>query len=123
MSRFNYFNFLLMGIMQTSPVSGEPTLAVRPGKEAMEQWVLTSLADDLEQKKPPLIVMKREWKTDEGPNESFDFMQWFKHDARMMGIFGHYQLVDEQEICADPELPDMTIRCSFKIFARKHSGG
>jgi hypothetical protein len=115
---FGFYTFVLQGMMEWAPDSGQPTTTVRPGKEALEHWLLDTIAADLEKKKPELIVMEKSWRTDISDDQSFDFMKWFKKDPRIMRFFKNYTLRKDVELCADPDKPHMVSRCNYRILTR-----
>lgn len=114
--------FELGAIMQVSPVSGQPTLAVMPGKKALERWLLDNVAEDLEKKRPDLLVIDRLWRIDEPLSATFDMLAWVKTDPRLAEFLRHYTLRKNVEVCYDAKkYPYRKIRCSWRVYTRNGS--
>ncbi len=113
-SRFNYMDFVLMGALEVSPISHRVTLRVRPGKEALERWISDIMAEDLETKKPALLIVEKDqYKKDVPEADKFDFLRWFEHSPRLIRVMQEYRLEKETAICATQR------HCYYYIFLRK----
>jgi len=109
----------LKAVMQIVPVSGQPSMVVKPGKEWIERWLLDNLADDVEKKKPDLLVIERDWNVRYTPKEdSFDLLQWFKREPRLVHFMQQYTLQKEVEVCWEPQGPFPSRHCTYRVFTR-----
>lgn len=117
-NKFSPFSVVLSGTMQMSPHTDYPVAHVRPGKEGMQQWLFDNILDNLEKDPPELLAIEHRWST-LYPEESFDFLQWFRQDPRIARILDGYTPVQTTDTCGYLNNAPSEHHCDLQIFIRK----
>jgi hypothetical protein len=118
-NKFNTYNYLLAGIMEKNGATGQPTVIARPEKRAIERWLIDTMAADITVKNPELVIIVRRWGKYEKREDTFDFVQWMKKDARLAHILDNYVL-DKQQTLFD-EFPQQYSEYRFFVPKLKRS--
>ncbi len=117
-SAFGFYGFVLMGTLEWMPDSRQPGLVARKGMEQWEHKILEMTADDLESKKPALILANKFWIIGHPPEQAFDFLVWLRKNERIRQILSQYTEAKTFETCDAKENPDIQARCVYTLLVR-----
>ena len=95
---------------------------MRPGKEWLARWLLSTLHDDISQKQPELIMVVRTQNMQTPDIHEFDFMRWFQTDPRMTQVMDLYTLASTSDLSCSG-MGNTPYRCIHQLFIRKHRDG